>query len=130
VDSFLPQYSIGSFLNHQLRWARTVKDVRRWGYLGLGITFGLPWALLSLILAHGAAWAWMLLAVIVAMRLTVAVYVGQKALHDPQTQLLRWLPLRDIVALFVWLASFTGHTVTWRGACYSLKQGKLARMTL
>jgi len=130
VDSFLARYTIRDFFDHQLRWARTVKDVRRWGYLGLGITFGLTWALLTLILAHGASWAWMLLAVILVMRLAVAVYVGQRVLRDPQTGLLGWLPLRDMVALFVWLASFAGHTVTWRGASYTLKQGKLARMTL
>ena len=130
VDSFLPRYTIRDFFDHQLRWARTVKDARRWGYLGLGITFGLTWALLTLILARGASWAWMLLAVILVMRLAVAVYVGQRVLRDPQTGLLGWLPLRDMVALFVWLASFAGHTVTWRGASYTLKQGKLARMTL
>ena len=130
VDSLLPRYTIRSFFEHQLRWARTVKDVRRWGYLGLGVTFGVPWALLTLILARGASWSWMLLAVTVGMRLAVAVYVGQKVLRDPQLLLLLWLPLRDTVALFVWLASFVGHTVTWRGASYTLKQGKLARMSL
>jgi ceramide glucosyltransferase len=130
VDSFLPRYTIRGFFEHQLRWARTVKDVRRWGYVGMGITFGLPWALLTLILARGAAWAWMLLAVTVVMRLAVAVYVAQRVLQDRQTLLLWWLPLRDMVALCVWLASFVGHTVTWRGVSYTLKQGKLARMTL
>jgi ceramide glucosyltransferase len=130
VDSFLPRYTTRSFFEHQLRWARTVKDVRRWGYVGMAITFGLPWALLTLILARGAIWAWTLLAVAVAMRLAVAVYVGRKVLRDPQLLLFWWLPLRDMVALFVWLASFVGHTVTWRGASYTLKHGKLARMTL
>jgi ceramide glucosyltransferase len=129
VDSFLPRYTIRGFFEHQLRWARTVKDVRRWGYLGLGITFGLPWALLTLILAGGASWAWMLLAVTGGMRLTVAVYVSRKVLQDRRTQLLIWLPLRDIAALFVWLASFAGHTVSWRGDFFTLKDGKLARIS-
>jgi ceramide glucosyltransferase len=129
VESFLPRYTMKSFLDHQLRWARTIKDARLWGYIGLGITFGLTWGLLTLILARGAIWAWMLLAVVLAMRWAVAIYGGKKVLRDPQTALLRWLFLRDIVALFVWVTSFTGHTVTWRGASYTLKQGKLARMT-
>jgi ceramide glucosyltransferase len=129
VESLLPRYTIRSFFDHQLRWARTIKNARRWGYVGLGITFGVPWALLTLVLARGAVWAWMLLAVMLAMRWAVAVYGGQTVLRDPQPGLLGWLLLRDIVALFVWLTSFTGDTVTWRGASYTLKQGKLARMT-
>jgi ceramide glucosyltransferase len=129
VESFLPRYSIRSFFDHQLRWARTIKNARRWGYVGLGITFGIPWALLTLILARGAAWAWMLLVVTLAMRCAVAVYGGQKVLRDPQTGLLRWLLLRDIVALLVWVTSFTGSTVSWRGDFFILKDGKLARIS-
>lgn len=128
VDSFLPQYTMRGFFDHQLRWARTLKSARFGGYIGLVITFGLPWALLALILARGATWAWILLALTAAMRLAVAVYVSKKVLRDPQTHLLKWLLLRDIFALFVWLASFVGHTVKWRGATYTLKQGKLARI--
>jgi ceramide glucosyltransferase len=128
VESFLPRYTTSSFFDHQLRWARTVKDVRRWGYLGMGITFVLPWALLTLILSGGASWAWLLLAVAVIMRVIAAVYVSREVLHDPQTKLLAWLPLRDIVAAFVWAASFMGRTVSWRGDFFTLKDGKLARI--
>lgn len=130
VESFLPRYTMKSFFEHQLRWARTVKDVRRWGYLGLGVTFVLSWALLTFILSRGASWSWVLLALALIVRLAAAVYASRKVLHDAQTKLLAWLPLRDIAAVFVWLASFMGRTVTWRGASYTLKQGKLARMTL
>jgi ceramide glucosyltransferase len=129
VESFLPQYRMRSFFHHQLRWARTVKDVRRWGYLGMGITFVLPWALLSLVLANAAPWALILLAMALIARLAAAVYVSRKVLHDPQTKRLAWLPLRDIVALFVWLASFMGRTVNWRGDFFTLKDGKLARIS-
>jgi ceramide glucosyltransferase len=129
VESFLPHYTLKSFFDHQLRWARTVKDVRRWGYLGMGITFVLPWALLTVALAKAAPWALTLLAVALIARLATATYVSRKVLHDPQIALLAWLPLRDIVALFVWLASFMGRTVNWRGDFFTLKDGKLARIS-
>jgi ceramide glucosyltransferase len=129
VESILPRYTIRGFFHHQLRWARTVKDARLWGYIGLIVTFGLPWALLTVILGRGASWACLLLAIASAMRFAVAAYVGHNVLQDPQKGLLRWLLLRDILALCVWLTSFTGHTVNWRGASYTLKHGKLARMT-
>jgi ceramide glucosyltransferase len=127
VDSHLPRYTFGDFLDHQLRWARTVRDSRYWGYLGLGATFGLPWALITLVLARGASWAWMLLAAVALLRAAVALRVGRSVLHDPQVmRLLFWLPIRDVLALWVWLQSFVGHTVAWRGDSYRLKNGKLA----
>ena len=127
VDSHLPRYTLRSFLDHQLRWARTVRDSRHWGYLGLGATYGLPWALITVVLARGAGWAWMLLAAAALLRVAVALRVGRWVLHDRQlVRLLVWLPVRDLLALWIWLQSFAGHTVAWRGGSYRLKDGKLA----
>jgi ceramide glucosyltransferase len=129
VETFLPRHTMRGFFDHQLRWARAVRDSRFWGYLGLGITFGLPWAMLAVILAFDRGWAWSLLAITAVMRAVVAICVGRWVLGDVQVlRWLAWLPLRDLLGLVVWLASFTGHTVTWRGASYTLKNGKLARM--
>ncbi len=126
VDHHLPDYSVRGFLQHQLRWARSTRDSRRWGYTGVGLTFGLPWALLALLLSGGTAWAWGVLAVAAALRLTMAMIVGRKILHDDDVpRLLALLPLRDVVALAVWIASFTGHTVAWRGDEFILEKGKL-----
>jgi ceramide glucosyltransferase len=128
VETFLPRYTVREFLTHQLRWARAIRDSRFWGYLGLGISFGLVWALLALIFADGAGWAWGLLGVTAAMRLAVAIFIGGRVLRDPQV--LRWLPLiplRDAVAMMVWLVSFAGHTVSWRGDIFKLKDGKLQK---
>jgi ceramide glucosyltransferase len=129
VETFLPRYGFHDFVEHQLRWARTVRDSRFWGYVGLGLTFGLPWAVLALVFAHGARWAWMLLAGTAAMRMVVAIVVGNFVLRDRQvTRSLAWIPLRDISALLVWIVSFAGHTVAWRGESFKLKSGKLGRI--
>ena len=130
VETFVPPYSVREFLLHQLRWARSVRDSRPWGYLGLGLTFGLAWALLTLAFAHSATWAWTLLAATLAMRTTVAIVVGRLVLRDRHVLRLLWfLPLRDLVAMLLWLASFAGHTVDWRGVAFRLKDGKLARIS-
>jgi len=128
VETFLPQYTMGGFFDHQLRWARAIRDSRFWGYLGLGSTFGLPWALLVLILARGALWAWGVLMVTAVLRLAVAVYAGRSVLQDRQVlRLFPLIPLRDLFAVLVWLISFAGHTVSWRGDSFRLENGKLAR---
>jgi ceramide glucosyltransferase len=129
VETFLPRYTLRGFLDHQLRWARTVRDSRFWGYVGLGLTFGLPWAALALIFAQGTAWAWALFACAVAMRVGVAIVVGKSVLRDPQViRLLAWLPVRDFFALAVWIVSFAGHEIVWRGVRFRLENGKLVTM--
>ncbi|HYM06092.1 MAG TPA: bacteriohopanetetrol glucosamine biosynthesis glycosyltransferase HpnI [Terriglobales bacterium] len=127
VDTFLPRYDMKQFLDHQLRWARTIRDSRPGGYFGLVATFGLPWAMLALLCAGGAGWAWVLLGAAVLTRYAVALAVGRMVLRDQQVT--RWLalvPLRDLVAVLVWFMGCWGHTVTWRGKTFELKNGKLA----
>jgi ceramide glucosyltransferase len=132
VETYLPAYALGQFVDHQLRWGRTVRDSRRWGYLGLVLTFGLPWALLalslSLILNYGVFAAWVLLAAISGLRVAVALLVGRSVLCDRRVlRRLPLLPLRDLVALLIWIASLAGHKVVWRGDSFMLKDGKLVR---
>jgi ceramide glucosyltransferase len=129
VETFLPRYTVRNFLNHQLRWARTVRDSRFWGYVGLGLTFGLPWAFVVLLLARGTGWAWGLLAITLVMRTAVAVVVGKMVLRDRQViRSLAFIPLRDLFALLVWIVSFAGHEVAWRGDRFRLQNGKLIKI--
>jgi len=133
VETYLPAYTLRQFVDHQLRWGRTVRESRRWGYLGLVLTFGVPWALLalllSLLLSHGVLAAWALLVAVTGLRVAVALVVGWSVLRDRQVlPLLLLLPLRDVAALLVWIASLAGHTVVWRGDSFKLKDGKLTRI--
>jgi ceramide glucosyltransferase len=129
VETYLPSYRLREFLAHQLRWARGVRDARASGYLGLVFTFGLLWSLLALAASRGALWAWSALAVMMFLRFAVALVVGQSVLHDRKILKYAWLiPLRDLVAAAIWFASLRGHTVTWRGDRFHLKDGKLTRV--
>lgn len=129
VETHLPAYDLAGFLAHQLRWARGVRDSRAGGYIGLVTTYGLMWALLNLIVAHGALWSWCVLGAIALLRFAVAITVGSLVLQDRQLPKHLWLlPVRDLVAVAVWVASFAGHTVTWRGDRFELKNGRLIRI--
>jgi ceramide glucosyltransferase len=126
VEDYLPPYTLRGFFEHQLRWARTVRDSRPWGYAGLVFTFGLPWAFVALLFSRGAAWAWVLLAITAALRAGSASFVSSHVLRDRQSLRDLWLlPLRDVFALGLWLASFAGHRIAWRGEEYILEKGKL-----
>ena len=129
VETHLPAYDLRGFLAHQLRWARGVRDSRTGGYIGLATTYGLMWALLTLIASGAASWSWAVLTVTVLLRLAMALAVGKSVLADRHLlRHLSLLPLRDLVAVVVWIASFAGHTVTWRGDRFELKKGRLTRI--
>jgi ceramide glucosyltransferase len=126
VDHHLPAYTFGEFFDHQLRWARAIRDSRKLDYIGLGFTFGLPWALLGVLLARGSVWSLGLLALAAIGRATMAIVVGRIVLEDRQVTHNFWLiPIRDVLALVLWIVSFTGHTIRWRGYEFVLKNGKL-----
>jgi ceramide glucosyltransferase len=128
VETFLPPYTPAEYLSHQLRWARSIRDARPGGYAGMVFTFGLVWALLAVMLLRGAHWAWGLLTLVAVVRIAVAWVVGRSVLHDRQVlRLLFLVPVRDLIAVGVWIASFMGHTIHWRGDSFVLKHGKLAR---
>jgi ceramide glucosyltransferase len=129
VETFVPAYDLRAFFEHQLRWARGVRDSRPVGYLGLLFTFSWPWALLALLVSGGASWAWVAAALALFLRCMVAWTVGGRVLKDRQiASFLPLLPLRDIVAALVWLASFASNTVAWRGSRFHLKDGKIIRL--
>jgi ceramide glucosyltransferase len=129
VETFLPAYNLRQFFEHQLRWARGVRDSRRGGYFGLLFTFGWPWSLLTLLLSRGAPWAWGLAGLAIVLRFLVAWMVGVGVLRDGQlTRFLPLLPLRDVMAVVIWFASFASNTVTWRGDRFHLKGGRLVRL--
>jgi ceramide glucosyltransferase len=128
VETHLPAYDLGGFFSHQLRWARGVRDSRASGYVGLVSTYGLMWGLLALVAAQAAPWSWAVLAFTMVLRLAVALTVGKSVLQDAQLLKHLWLlPLRDLIAVVVWVASFAGNTVSWRGDRFKLKKGRLTR---
>jgi ceramide glucosyltransferase len=131
VTTFLPAYTLREFFRHQLRWSRTIRAARRWGYAGLLFTFGLAWALGTLLVAQGAAWAWILLALTVAARLAVGLVAAVFVLEDRQAlHHIFLLLLRDLIAPLIWAAGFMGNRIHWRGDIFDLKDGRLTRSHL
>jgi ceramide glucosyltransferase len=127
VETTVPAYGFGGFRDHQLRWARSTRDSRKLGYLGLGITYALPWALMTCVASGFALWSFSLLSVVALARVAVALSVGVGVLRDGQVLRDLWLlPLRDFFGLGFWAWSFAGHTVVWRGEQFHLRNGRIS----
>jgi ceramide glucosyltransferase len=128
VETNISAYGWRGFLDHQLRWARTVRDARPWGYAGLIFTHGLGWALLNVLASGLNSLSLWLLGLSFLLRLALAMTVGAEVLSDRQVLPSLWLlPLRDLVAMGVWIAGFAGNTIVWRGERFALKDGKLRK---
>ena len=129
VETTIPAYTFSGFRDHQLRWARTVRDSRKLGYLGLAITYALPWAVMTCIASGFDLWSFTLLSIVLLARISVALAVGVGVLRDGQVLRDLWLlPLRDFFGLAFWLWSFAGDTIVWRGERFHLRDGRLHRV--
>ena len=129
VETTVPAYTFRGFWDHQMRWARSMRESRKWGYLGLGVTYGVPWAMLTVIASGFAVWSFALLTLVLLARVTVALTIGVGILRDGQVLRDLWLlPLRDCFGLLIWIWSFAGETVVWRGEVFRLKGGRIERV--
>lgn len=128
VETSVPAYNWRGFVDHQLRWFRTVRDARPGGYIGLVVTHAFTWALLNVIASGISPLSLWLLALTFFLRLSVAMTVGARILRDHQVLPLLWLlPLRDVLSMGLWIAGFAGNTIVWRGERFQVKRGKLIR---
>jgi ceramide glucosyltransferase len=128
VETNNPEMSFSAYLAHQLRWSRTYRVCRPGGYLAYGITYALVLSLLTLAAAVPAPWAWGAVAATLALRGTLAVFSERLCLKgDLPGWAFGLLPLKDLLAFGLWLASFLGSRVTWGERSYRVtREGKLA----
>lgn len=129
VQTTVPAYELRGFWDHQMRWARSTRDSRRLGYVGLGVTYCIPWGLATVVASGGALWSWTLLTLALLARVSVALTVGVGVLRDEQVLRDIWLlPLRDVFGLMFWAWSFAGDAVVWRGETFRLRAGKIEKI--
>jgi ceramide glucosyltransferase len=129
VETSVPAYSLRGFCDHQLRWARGTRDSRKLGYIGLGVTYMVPWALMAVLASGAELWSLSLLSLALLFRVAVALTIGVGVLND--VQVLRYLllvPLRDCFGLFFWAWSYADDTIMWRGERFRLEQGRLVHV--
>jgi ceramide glucosyltransferase len=128
VETFLPDYDSQHFLDHQLRWGRTVRSSRPGGYLGMVTTFGTFWALLAVMFGYRnpMPFAWLMLFGVLGGKALVTFAIGWRVIGDRKAFARLWLlPLRELVTPFVWLISLFGNRIVWRGEAFELRDGKL-----
>jgi ceramide glucosyltransferase len=124
LSSYVIEHRIGAQgfvanMKHRLRWNRSTRRSRPWGYVGQVFTIPLPPALL--LWAVAPQW-WPLAAATVVLRAAAGWATAGRALRDPLTSRLWWLvPAQDVASFVCWLGGFFGNTIVWRGRRYYLR---------
>ncbi len=118
VTTHLPNYSFGQLWRHQLRWSRTIRSQRPGGHVGLVVTNATVWTVAAAILASSDALT--VSATIICARVLAQIFMPATVGTTSFLQHLLLLPLLDLLAFSVWLASFFGNEVSWAGKKYRL----------
>ncbi|MDR6292087.1 ceramide glucosyltransferase [Inquilinus ginsengisoli] len=117
ISHLCSEDSLRALWAHELRWARTIKSIDPLGYAGSIITHPLPLALLAWALGGGLP-ALVLAGLALIGRIALCIRL-ERAYHQPRHPY--WLiPARDILSFAVFVVSYLGHGVNWRGHLYQL----------
>jgi ceramide glucosyltransferase len=113
------QSSLRDFWRHELRWARTIKSIDPVGYACSIVAHPLPWALIATLLGAGST------TLLPAITVTVASIVCRVALlrqveraYAVASQAYWLVPAGDLLSFILFVMSFFGRHVNWRGYRY------------
>jgi ceramide glucosyltransferase len=114
--------SLRQLVRHQIRVARTIKSIYPLAYAGTIVTH--PWPLSLLAMLSGSSAAFMVAIAVLLSRILLCGSVEWRFNLPRQNY---WLvPVHDLIAFGIYVASFFGATVYWRGADYRVaSDGKL-----
>jgi ceramide glucosyltransferase len=117
--------SARDFWRHELRWARTIKSIDPLGYAGSIVAHPLPWALIAALLGAGSATflpAIAIAVVSIGCRVALLRQVERAYALPPQAY---WLvPARDLWSFILFVVSFFGRDVSWKGHRYRMVAGE------
>ena len=123
-------------MQHQARWMKSTRFSRPKGHLGTALTFSVPFGLLTaaaICVLHGPRWTWLAGLVLlwsVGTRMLLALAVSKSVLREQSAwQSVLLYPLRDLLGIFFWAASYCSRKVLWRNEIYRLEQdGRMRRV--
>lgn len=121
----VPENNFQALWKHELRWARTIRALVPVPYAGSVLQLSLIWAMAGLVISGFSLWAWGAFLAVLLVRYWLACRI------DSALGLVKageaWLfVIRDIISLAVYIASFTGNKVDWRGQTMTADAGLVA----
>jgi ceramide glucosyltransferase len=127
IDHLVLHAGFVDSIKHQVRWMKSTRFSRPKGHFGTGLTFGVPFGLLTWVAALLLGYprlGWAALAFSVLGRCLQAWVVGKYVVRKRR----RWptmilFPIRDLMGMLFWALSYTSRRILWRGEVYELLEG-------
>jgi ceramide glucosyltransferase len=119
----VPEADFRALFHHELRWARTIRALVPLPYATSALQFSLVWAALAILFSAGAWPSLLLFPVVLLLRYVLArridATLGLAKSGDA------WLfLLRDLVSAIIFVASYCGNRVDWRGQVMHADAGR------
>src|SRR6267142_5716176 len=132
IDHCIVNTKCAKSLAHQWNWMKSTRFSRPKGLLGTGLTFGLPFGLLTFMAALLLGYPRIgleLLEWTVLARVLQSMLVGWFVVKDDEAVRLAWLyPLRDLMGSILWIASYASRRVGWRDDLFEITSGGVVRL--
>lgn len=133
IDHIVLNSSFWASVKHQVRWMMSTRFSRPKGHFGSALTFSVPFGLLAglgAVLLGFPALAGLLAGWSVLSRAALAALVAVAVVEEPKPlQVALLYPLRDLLGLCYWAASYLGDKIVWRGEVYRLAPGGMMLST-
>jgi ceramide glucosyltransferase len=126
VWMLFPSQRVRDYFLHERRWTIGLRNIRPWAHAGLLFSQGALWAVFVALAAISPAITLGYFAAYLLARIGMVWYVGVRGLEDPVVRANLWLiPIRDVIGVAIWFASFLSNRITWRGRDFVIQQGRL-----
>jgi ceramide glucosyltransferase len=127
IDHVVLHASFWPSMQHQARWMKSTRFSRPKGHLGTALTYSVPFGVLTALAAwglHRPEIAWAALAWSIGSRMLMAATANRFVLPEkyPWRSVLLY-PVRDFLAIFFWIASYSSRKIFWRNEVFVLESG-------
>ena len=129
LSTYLPETVIGkeSFAAscmRRLRWAKTVRAMQPMGWLGSFVTHSFMIAVCLCLLSGASLLGVATLGIVLLTRLLLVAVLAAGVTKDAVVLRSLWLlPVSDALSFLLYIGSYFGNTIVWRGEEYRLKRG-------
>jgi ceramide glucosyltransferase len=124
VAHMCTEASARDFWRHELRWARTIKSIDPLGYAGSIAAHPLPWALIAALLGAGSTAFLPAIAIaVVSIGCRAALLRQVERAYALPSQAYWLVPARDLLSFILFVVSFFGRDVSWKGHRYRMVAG-------
>jgi ceramide glucosyltransferase len=117
VGHICAEASFRDLVRQELRWVRTIRQLDPAGHAGSVVSHPLPLAILAFVLTPGMLAAGLIAS---AILLRIGLSLAVKRAFGLKAQAYGLAPLRDLLSFCIFVASFFGRGVSWRGHEYDV----------